>query len=95
METATKTRYKGLCKVCKLTPGCTFPRDQGRGVIDCLEFEGLEAKNGKTHRAHVALDMRASPQDHELLGLCHTCERLSVCSFSKPASGVWFCEEYT
>lgn len=108
METTTKTRYKGLCGVCKLSSDCTFPRPH-RAVAECLEFEGMEG-NGNGHRkkaVHESLGVTAGATadrtipgraarvpDHAVLGLCRTCDRLTTCSFAKPASGVWFCEEY-
>jgi hypothetical protein len=36
----------------------------------------------------------AGPQPGEAPGLCRNCARLSDCTYPRPESGVWHCEEY-
>jgi hypothetical protein len=101
MATATKTR-DGLCTTCRFTTDCTFPQFHDKTVRDCLEFDGTEPANGRSRPAGAVLSAPgaalAGTQDQALekapRGLCRTCDRLDTCTFAKPISGVWFCEEY-
>ncbi|MDP2970889.1 MAG: hypothetical protein Q8P64_17020, partial [Deltaproteobacteria bacterium] len=33
--------YLGLCSCCSCAPACTYPRDSGRPVLQCDEFDGI------------------------------------------------------
>ena len=55
------------------------PRERLAGVIRELTEEAVEAG-----REVAAL----------LKGLCMDCENRKSCTFPRPASGVWHCEEY-
>jgi len=101
MANAVKTR-EGLCTTCRFTTDCTFPRFHDKTVRDCLEFDGTEPANGHSRPAGASRSglgaAIAATQDPALeklpRGLCRTCDRLKTCTFAKPISGIWFCEEY-
>jgi len=100
-RTPSVSKYEGLCRSCVRSSDCTFPRNELRPVRSCDEFDG-----GPPRRSSV-LPSAAAPaatpvrqeradahQQPEARGLCRTCARLSGCTFSKPAGGVWHCEEF-
>ena len=79
----------GLCSTCKLAATCTFPRQAGRPVRFCDEFEGeqkVEAVKPKASTRKVTVN--------DLKGLCRLCDKFATCTFPKGEGGVWHCEEY-
>ena len=88
----------GLCRTCVKAPECTFPRDPGRPVRSCDEFEGAGAP--RSERAPRMVVASVFPMDGapdrgatELKGLCVQCARRNSCAYPKPAGGVWHCDE--
>jgi len=59
-------------------------------VRHCDEFEPPATAARK--EAATVVD-QVSPLA-ELSGLCRNCSRASHCTFPKPPSGIWLCEEY-
>ncbi len=87
------TELRGLCGTCTLSTTCTFPRNAEKPVMHCDEFEGFEYT--KTQTVTKTTGTSAAVEDKvELKGLCKNCENRPTCSYPKPASGVWRCEEY-
>ena len=79
----------GLCSTCRLAATCTFPRQPGRTVRFCDEFEGeekVEETKPKASTKKVVVN--------ELKGLCRLCDKADTCTFPKAEGGVWHCEEY-
>lgn len=80
-----------------------FRKEFSESVYFCEEYEQAEASqnNGrvlapgvvKAPAGHIA----NNPGNHDrkpILGLCSNCIHRKKCSFPKPDSGVWHCEEY-
>lgn len=92
-----KKEYRGLCTTCKNAPTCTYPRDPDRAVLQCEEFEGYEpiqrwATGGDISPRQVSAAKQEDSVKYK--GLCVNCENREHCTFPKPESGVWRCEEY-
>ncbi len=87
----------GLCKYCLLASECVFPREKGRPIHFCDEFEGGGPKETSSPEASVRETRGTeSPEEleEELIGLCRNCALRHTCTFPKPEGGVWHCEEY-
>ena len=93
--------YKGLCLICKNAHTCTFRRDATKPVSSCEEFE-IELKTkkilsvkGASMSMNDAVDEGIPDEEkRKYRGLCMNCVHRKTCSYRKPESGVWFCEEY-
>ena len=93
--------YKGLCKACKNSQNCTYRRDLDTPVISCEEFE-LQLRAVTSPAVGVVSRVmedksHGGNSNHEKVeyrGLCMNCVNLQLCTFRKPESGVWCCEEY-
>ncbi|NNE09590.1 MAG: hypothetical protein HKN20_13605 [Gemmatimonadetes bacterium] len=88
----------GLCSTCTQAAVCTFPREFDRPIMFCDEFEGE-----KKPPVHVVRQSAATVEVAEFVaaeaavmprGLCRTCDHQETCTFPRPESGVWFCEEF-
>ena len=90
-EVLVKKTHKplGLCSTCKLSATCTFPRQAGRPVRFCDEFEGEQ----KVETAKPQTSIRKITANN-LKGLCRLCDKVATCTFPKAEGGVWHCEEY-
>jgi hypothetical protein len=80
----------GLCVTCKHVVDCVFPREEGKAILFCEEFEG----EVKVETKKVVKPAAPKPVLNDAKGLCRTCESFSTCAFPKAESGVWHCEEY-
>lgn len=90
-------RY-GLCRTCVKAPECTFPRDPGRPVRSCDEFEGADGPRSERLPRSVAPAIfptggARAKGGAELKGLCLQCARRETCAYPRPAGGVWHCDE--
>jgi hypothetical protein len=89
----------GLCSTCKFSSSCMFRKDYLESVHFCEEYEQAEASQ-QTTRARISPGSFASAGINEnkslqpIMGLCSNCIHQKCCSFPKPESGVWHCEEY-
>jgi len=89
----------GLCSTCKFSSSCMFRKDYLESVHFCEEYEQADASQ-QIARAKVSpgllasedLDSTRAPKP--IMGLCSNCIHRESCSFPKPESGVWHCEEY-
>ncbi len=88
---------QGLCSGCKNAPGCVYPREPGKPILECAEFEGFPSAPSfyptKKAQAGTGAKGRAHEQGR-FKGLCKDCENQKACAFPKPEGGVWHCEEY-
>mgnify|MGYP001566844193 CR=1 FL=1 len=92
---------RGLCSTCRNDPTCTYPRDAGRPVLQCQEFEGYVMTPPRTTGRDISpstnLWVRSAAEEKytgKYMGLCRSCENRGTCTFPKPEGGVWHCEEY-
>lgn len=84
---------RGLCAQCRAADGCTYgPRVEGRRVWSCDEFDGGSPRGDV--REVAPLVARDEADGRPRMGLCANCDLWAGCSFPKPESGVWSCEEY-
>jgi hypothetical protein len=98
---ASATTRGRICLLCRNDETCIYPRNSGRPVTECGEFEGYVLPQPKcTPAAGTAPDNGASlarQQQNDcgpFLGLCVNCEDRETCIYPKPEGGVWRCEEY-
>lgn len=81
----------GLCTTCKNGPTCMFLNGVSRQILHCEEFQVSQEEVEK--QVNTFLENNKEPKT-EIKGLCATCENLSECSYNKPESGIWHCEDY-
>jgi hypothetical protein len=91
-------KYRGLCSTCKNAPGCTFPRDSQKPVLNCEEFEvdtcpSVETTREEKSASSAPVDVE-DEDSNKFIGLCSNCDNRRTCVFPKPEGGVWHCEEY-
>lgn len=91
--------FKGLCEVCAHGSECTYLRNPDVPVLQCGEFEGYGPRPETTQKKFAEQSDRqmAQPSEAEpanLKGLCINCDRRHTCTYPKPETGVWRCEEY-
>lgn len=87
----------GLCSGCKNAPGCVFPREPGKPVLECGEFEGFPSVPSSFPKENTPTDDVSKGKARERVkfrGLCKDCENRRTCTFPKSEGGVWHCEEY-
>ena len=101
MRGQAQAEYRGLCSTCNNAPTCVFPRNPDLPVLHCEEFDGAEYQSAEavgredSRAAHAATSPGSEDDDSSRhLGLCSNCDERKWCTFSKPKSGVWHCEEY-
>lgn len=86
---------QGICSNCAHTTECalTPAKRTSRGIQFCEEYETVPvAAVGPANRRSSG---KAVPQHRPgILGLCSNCANYPGCSFPKPESGVWHCEDY-
>ena len=93
--------YLGLCSCCSCAPACTYPRNSGRPVLQCEEFDGISPPQNKMMKLFgkpsvncLSGLMHDTQSPGILRGLCAYCDALNTCTYPKPEGGVWHCEEY-
>ena len=91
----------GLCSTCVGAETCTYPRDLSRPVLQCEEFEGIEAGPRRNHDVAISVPVHARVSTRveadtagPIMGLCSNCECRETCVYPKREGGVWRCEEY-
>lgn len=82
--------FTGLCQSCKHTEGCTFLRTSAVPVIQCEEYQPGFPMMGLP--PVVERELKAQPR--AVQGMCGSCELRETCTYSRPAGGVWHCQEY-
>jgi hypothetical protein len=84
------TLYGGLCTNCENLENCTYPSTTSDTWF-CEEH--LVAQPPKQPlQSDNLYHVDEAPDAHA--GLCVNCEVRATCTLSKPAGGVWFCNEY-
>ena len=99
---AAATAGSGMCSCCSHASICSFPRDPGRPIFLCEEFEIAEPKPKAPRKASPAAasspgtptSLASAPPISHYRGLCSDCANGPGCTFPKPEGGVWHCEEY-
>lgn len=86
----TGRESKGLCSTCIHCSDCTFCSDSTTPIFQCEEFEC----NSEVKKVVIKKQGSADIIDNNLKGLCKNCENRKTCTFKKPESGIWHCEEY-
>lgn len=100
VETAEKQSYsreeikaQGLCATCIHAGDCIFLQSAEEPILYCEEFDsGLTPVSA--HKPAEKAEAVQPKEDHGLKGLCVNCDNRHTCTFPKPESGVWHCEEY-
>ena len=87
----------GLCSTCKFSSQCMFRKENSESVYFCEEYEQAEASQNTGRARAPGGHIGNNPGNYArkpILGLCSNCIHRETCSFPKPESGVWHCEEY-
>ena len=86
-------KKQGICLTCLHFTKCALrPAEcSTNGIQFCEEYQTVclapvVVSNDKPKK------VKQVPSD--ILGLCSDCNHYSYCSFPKPESGVWHCEDY-
>lgn len=98
-EMQKRLALEGLCASCRKASHCTFPREPGRPVLQCEEFEGWPSEPRADPPRDVPTKAERAARDEQkgrdrVLGLCANCKHRDTCTFPRPAGGVWRCDEY-
>lgn len=83
-------KVKGLCATCIHKEDCIFCKQASAPILHCEEFDGLEP----VVKVLKVKGEASEELNSELKGLCKNCANRETCTFPKPKSGVWHCEEY-
>ncbi|MCK4763720.1 MAG: hypothetical protein KAW12_16080 [Candidatus Aminicenantes bacterium] len=93
--------YNDLCSTCNHGKICVSKKSRQGAVWFCEEFDNFVPLKTRTVSGS---EFRLIPpwknpgtvaiNSAPVKGLCINCENCSTCNFTKPAGGVWHCEEY-
>ncbi|MFC1588176.1 hypothetical protein ACFL54_07695 [Planctomycetota bacterium] len=93
---------QGLCSTCNNAVSCIYLRERGHHALVCETFDSYSPRelpqavtsftppNGTIETPFGSSEETVMPG-----GLCRNCGNQTFCSFPKPDSGVWQCEEYS
>ncbi len=91
---------EGLCLNCVYSSSCSFQKGESQGVQFCEEY-GTAYAQGENRVSFApavssgfSSEILSGTPGRKFLGLCDNCDHRYQCSFPKPESGVWHCEEY-
>lgn len=100
VETAEKQSYsreeikaQGLCATCIHADDCIFLQNAEEPILYCEEFDSGLAPVAP-HKSAEKTEAAEPVENQKFKGLCVNCENRHSCTFPKPESGVWHCEEY-
>lgn len=87
---------RGICTTCARSPQCTWTRSEGNPILHCDDFfvEGAARTASYGEEAGAIVQREPVLDTGKAFGLCVDCGVRATCSLSRPASGVWRCEEY-
>lgn len=88
-----ETVATGLCTACANSPSCTHARIPGIPVVSCGDADPLEIEVPRATGVATRPTM-APPPRSAVKGLCATCARFADCTYPRPETGVWRCEEF-
>lgn len=105
VRNAQKAQFEsssGICSNCVHAEGCTLNPYLERKVINCGEFEPFPPKKRALNVQQVKTELsgiirkKKAEQNYktEYLGICKYCVNREHCTFPRPESGVWTCDEY-
>lgn len=90
---------QGLCSTCNNSASCYYHLRNGKRIVyfcelfddyePTLKFENFSSRN-KSSREFKTEEANKV----KFTGLCMNCENRNTCTYPKPESGVWHCEEY-
>lgn len=80
-----------LCATCDSVETCVFFKEHRGAIQYCEEY--LAVQNAPATELKVAPETKPSAGT-DAKGLCVNCQKLPTCVFTRPAEGVWHCEEY-
>ena len=88
-----------LCAVCAKRKSCTFIKDSKHPIVNCDEFEiddnfKIDLNHIQKYESSERYNFNIKKEKTDHLGLCVDCARRSECTYEKPESGVWHCDEY-
>jgi len=94
MEDAMTKNKKGICSTCLHFTKCALrPADcSTNGIQFCEEYKTVCLAPAVVTDDKSENMMKKAPSG--ILGLCSDCNHYSYCSFPRPESGVWHCEDY-
>lgn len=85
----------GLCSTCNNTPSCSFRLiDPKRLIWYCELFDYYVQVKEQIPKSKAILDSIPESKNTRFKGLCMNCEICDTCTYPKPESGIWHCEEY-
>lgn len=101
IKTGEEKIYGGICATCENNTTCTFLRDPSQPVMQCEEHVLVSTEKTTITVQGAAISLRSvkdgiinDASNVKNKGLCPNCKNLKTCTYSKPETGVWFCEEY-
>ena len=91
-----------ICLNCRFEADCALKGNHLENVFFCEEYrvaqdvpgKGNQKKKAVARTAKTGVESSPSRVPDRVQGLCSNCIHRDKCSFEKPASGVWHCEEY-
>lgn len=95
--------YLGICSTCNHAPDCAHRiKNAAVAIWECENYDDYVRLNGTFvggDPGPAAAPQKSPPRGDdavlvELRGLCRNCAAREYCSFPRPESGVWHCEEY-
>ena len=102
-DTQLETVYSiGLCATCNNFPDCAYLRNSEEPVLFCEDFDcSLPSSRTSIVRPNLVpiipdpeTDIKKKGCFKEYIGLCKSCKKLPMCTFTKPGGGTWRCEYY-
>lgn len=94
LKIETASVYYNLCSMCKNALDCRYIKSQESSILFCDEFDGYKEKIPKIEFIKQVTKVPEKNNPSNLIGLCRNCEIRETCTYPKPESGVWRCEEY-
>ena len=92
----------GLCATCNNFPDCAYLRNSEEPVLFCEDFDcSLPSSRTSIVQPNFVpiipdpeTDIEKKGYFKEYIGLCKSCKKLPMCTFTKPGGGSWRCEYY-
>jgi len=92
----------GLCATCNHFPNCSYLKNSEKPVLFCEDFEcSSPSSRPSIVKPNLVPIVPAAETDtenkgcfKEYIGLCKSCKKLPMCTFTKPGGGTWRCEYY-
>lgn len=80
----------GLCSTCIHNANCTTRISFKGKILQCEEFDDTTFPEN----IPIVVKEKQTVSYAALKGLCMNCDLASTCTFPKPETGVWNCNEY-